>query len=203
VKSTADPLFRTGRPLARTFGDGVACLFVLVNDFTYIFYTGIRATFRRVRHSARGSITKHPNQPATTSQPARSSPTAKQSNQAPNVAKKNQANDRQKVFFHISSSRSPSQERSHKHSRRHIQLRVGCYQVSSPNWLVCFSTRQTKPVATESSDPSFLHACILATHAFPPAFRIQDGPLGSMCRASAWMHRYVRCLVIGRQGTDI
>jgi hypothetical protein len=26
VKSTGDPLFRTGRPLARTFGDGVACL---------------------------------------------------------------------------------------------------------------------------------------------------------------------------------
>jgi hypothetical protein len=30
-----------------------------------------------------------------------------------------------------------------------------------------------------------------------PAFRIQDGPLGSMCRASAW-RRYIRCLVIGR-----
>jgi hypothetical protein len=143
---------------------------VLINDFTYTFYTGIRAFLHRARYSAHGSNIDTPINLPPTSQPVRSSPAAKPGKPSPKRHKKEpQTQIPEGVSLFLS---QPKPSDTAQTQRRHTQLRVGCYQVSSPNWLVCsrwmVRGKQTETVATESSDPSFLHACILATHAFPP-----------------------------------
>jgi len=111
-------------------------------------------------------------------------PPQTQPNQAPNVAKDNKKPKHQKVFLSSSFLSQPKPSKNRTNTAAGIlsyAWDVTKYPrltgSSGSRWMV--RGKQANKNSCHSppslSDPSFLHACILATPCFSPAFRIQDG----------------------------